>query len=117
MRKESNILNASFCIPKLGNDEKRFLDYFHTCINKSIDQVCDYLGKTDKIQNFNTLKESFHKRGLNMRFEWIVLAKMERKDMKERLGIDILVRTLKQMLDSATSKKLKTMRSNDTLET
>ena len=52
-----------------------------------------------------------------MRFEWIVLAKMERKDMKERLGIDILVRTLKQMLDSATSKKLKTMRSNDTLET
>lgn len=114
-RKESNPLNASFCLPKLGKDEKRFIDYFTSCVCKSIEQVSSYLDSTDKLYNFNTLKEAFHKRGLNMRFEWIVFAKIRRRDMKDRLGVDILVRTIKRMLNAITSKKLKQIRSSNTM--
>lgn len=117
-RRESNThLGVSFTIPKLGKEEARFIDYFTGSVSKSIGQVCSYLENTDKIHNFNTLKEVFHKKGVNMRFEWIVFAKIRRRDMKERLGVDILVRTLKRILDSVTSKKLKQLRnSNNPME-
>jgi hypothetical protein len=59
-RDTCNQLNVSFAISKLGKEEKRFIAYFTSSICKYISQVCNYLESTDKIHNFNTLKESFH---------------------------------------------------------
>ena len=112
-RDSQNQLNMSFTIPRLNKEERRFFDYYQGSLCKSINQVCNYLENTDKIHNFNTLKDVFHKKGVNMRFEWVVFAKIRRRDMKERLGVDILVRGLKRLLDFVTSKKLKQLRKSN----
>jgi hypothetical protein len=41
-------------------------------------------------------KKVFIKKGINMRLKWIILAKIRRRDMKEKLDVDIIVRTLKK---------------------
>ena len=42
----------------------------------SIDQVAKIVEQSDTIYNVKSLKELMHRKGLNMRFEWIVLAKL-----------------------------------------
>jgi hypothetical protein len=47
-----------------------------TIFSASIDQVVKVVDKSDKIINSNSLKELMHRKGLNMRFLWVVLAKV-----------------------------------------
>lgn len=110
-RRESNQLNGSFCIPKLSKEDRHFVEYFSHSLCKSVDRLCIELNKTDKITSFNYLRDFFHRRGINMRFGWLVYARVNRKCIKEYIGIDILVRSLKKILNSVTSKKAKQFKS------
>lgn len=106
--------NASFSLPKLSKDEKHFVDYFSHHLTRSIDAICTDLKKSDKIASFNCLKDTFHRRGVNMRFAWLVYARVTRKSMREFLGIDLLVRCIKKMLASATSRRMKQFKTSNT---
>ena len=86
-------------------DEKTLGEYFSANVGKSIEYVVDYLEKTDTIINFEGLKELFHRKGLNMRFGWIVYMKLQRQRAKALVGADILARNLKRLIDNKTSLK------------
>ena len=88
-------------------DEKALADYFISNLSKSIDYVVEYLDKTDTIVNFAGLKELFHRKGLNMRFGWIVFMKLQRQRVKAMLGADILARCVKKAIQDKTSRKHK----------
>lgn len=96
------------------NIEKHFLEYYSNSLCKSLDLVCVELKKTDKIVNFNVLRNVFHRKGVNMRFAWLVYARVSRKSIKEILGVEILVRCIKKMLNSATSRKIKEFKNAST---
>jgi len=96
----------SYKFPKISKDDKMFQEYLFTNISKSLEYIIDYLENTDNVINFASLKELFHRKGVNMRLEWIVYVKLKRERVKTLVGADILVRCLKKMLDSKTSKKL-----------
>jgi len=100
-------LKASFKFNKLSKDEKLFQEYFHSNLAKSIDAIVDQIENTDNIINFTSLKELFHRKGVNMRLEWIVYARLHRERTKALVGCDILARCIKKMLDDKTSKKFK----------
>ena len=106
-RKDST-LNASFKLLRIQQrDEKKFNEYFLPNLTKSIEYVIEYLEKSDSIINFTGLQELFHRKGINMRDEWIVYMKLQHTRMKSMVGIDILVRTLKKTMNILTSKKMR----------
>ncbi len=41
-----------------------------------------------------------------MRLKWIILAKIRRRDMKEKLDVDIIVRTLKKYQSQQQARNL-----------
>lgn len=88
-------------------DEKALGEYFISNLSKSIDYVVEYLDKTDNIVNFAGIKELFHRKGLNMRFGWIVYMKLQRQRVKAMLGADILARCVKKAIQDKASTKLK----------
>lgn len=42
----------------------------------SVDQVVKIIESSDNIYNVDTLKELLHRKGLNMRFLWVILTKL-----------------------------------------
>ena len=101
-------LNASYKLLRIQQrDERKFSEYFLPNLTKSIEYVVEQLEKSDAIINFTGLQELFHRKGINMRYEWLVYMKIQRSRMKAMVGIDILVRTLKKTMNILTSKKLR----------
>ena len=47
-----------------------------TLFSVSLDQVTKIIEQSDNVYNSATIKELLHRKGLNMRFEWIILAKL-----------------------------------------
>lgn len=88
-------------------DEKPINEYLMYSVVNSIDYVVDYLEKTDTIMNFTGLSELFHKKGLNMRFAWMVFLKLEKQRAKALVGADILARCIKKLIGIKSSKKNK----------
>lgn len=107
---KESIIRGSFNFNKTFKDEKMIQDYFISNITRSIDSIVDQLENSDAILNFASLKELFHKKGVNMRFEWIVYARLKREKAKVLVGADILTRCMKRMLAEKTSKRLKYFR-------
>lgn len=92
---------------KTVKDERILHEYFLSNVSRSVDSIVSHLETTDAIYNFASLKELFHRKGLNMRFEWIVYAKLKRERAKVLVGADILARCIKMILNELTSKRLK----------
>ena len=107
---KESIIRGSFNFNRTFKDEKMIQDYFISNIGRSIDSIVDKLENSDVILNFASLKELFHRKGVNMRFEWIVYARLRREKAKVLIGADILARCMKRMLAEKTSKRLKHFR-------
>ena len=108
--KEDENYNARQAATQSGS---AFVNSFYLHLGHSIKQLCADLEKSDKITSFNCLRDTFHRRGINMRLAWLVYTRLNRKSMKEYIGIDILVRSLKRILNSLVSKKLKHLKSQN----
>ena len=103
----------SFRHDNKGYKEDRFTqEYFLTNLNKSIESIIDQLDNTDYICNFQGLKELFHRKGVNMRFEWIVWIKLKTQRARVMVGADIIARCIKRMLNEKTSKRLRSFKKN-----
>jgi hypothetical protein len=68
-------------------------------INASIDQAVLVLEKSDKIFNSLSLQDLMHRKGLNRRFNWIILAKLRQNWQRELLMIDILMRVMRKIIN------------------
>ncbi len=95
---------------RINVDDKRFQEYLTNNIGRSIDYIVDQLENTDNIINFASLKELFHRKGINMRLEWIVFIKVKNERARALLAADILARCVKKMFDDKTSRKLSRFR-------
>jgi hypothetical protein len=51
------------------------------------------------------LKELLHRKGLNLRFEWILLTKLKNIFNRELVMIHILVRTMKKIINEEVKIK------------
>jgi alpha-tubulin suppressor-like RCC1 family protein len=102
-------LNASFRLFKFQQkDDRKFMEYFLPSLSKSLEYVIEQLEAADSTINFAGMKDLFHSKGVNMRYEWIVYSKLTRAKAKAMVGVDIVVRTLKKMLNMMSSKKMRT---------
>ena len=61
----------------------------------SVEQVASVIEQSDNIYNQQSLKELFHRKGLNLRFEWVVLTKLRQNSLRELVMIDILLRVMR----------------------
>ena len=104
---KESIFKNSFKYEKGVREERAAQEFFLQNVGRSLEYVINQLETTDTVMNFEALKELFHKKGLNMRFEWIVYLKVKNKRAKDLLGADILARCLKRMFNDRTSKRLK----------
>jgi len=102
-----NPLKSSFRQERDLREERILHEHFLINLNRSIETIIDQLDNTDAIVNFAGLKELFHRKGVNMRFEWIVYIKVKSQRAKTLIGADILARCLKRMLNDKTSKRFR----------
>lgn len=100
---------------KMLKDEKTLHDFFYTNLAKSIEAIVEVLENTDTILNFVSLKELFHRKGVNMRYEWIVYSKIQNPRSKALIGCDLLTRALKAILNRNTSRKIKEIKKVEKL--
>ena len=108
---KESAFKSSFRQESKGYREERFTpEYYFTNLNKSIESIIEQLDNTDYISNFAGLKELFHRKGVNMRFEWIVWIKLKTQRAKVMVGADIIARCIKRMLNEKTSKRLKSFK-------
>ena len=94
-------------LTSVSPEDRVFQDYLSQSMSKSIDYVVDHLDNTDNVSNHSSLKELFHRKGINMRLEWIVYCRLKRDRMRALVGSDILARCLKQMINGMTSKMMR----------
>jgi len=104
---KESIFKQSFRYDRVAREEKMVQDHFGSSLGKSLDDVFEILEKTDQIFNFRGLKDLFHKKGLNMRFEWIIYLRLKNPRAKILVGSDILARCIKRTMNDKTSKRLK----------
>lgn len=64
------------------------------------------LDHQDKIFNTCSLKDLMHRKGLNMRFAWILLAKTKLQFSREIVMADILVRVVRKIVNEEIKIKL-----------
>ena len=60
----------------------------------------------DKIYNISAFKDLMHRKGLNMRFAWLLLCKVKLNFSRDIIMIDLLVRTMRKIVNEEV--KLKT---------
>ena len=66
---------------------------------ETIQQIANIIEHTDTITNIQSLKELFARKGLNLRFQWILLTKLKSNFHRELVMIHILVRVIKKVLN------------------
>lgn len=64
---------------------------------QALDSVANILENSDTIFNINSLKELMHRKGLNLRFEWLLLSKVKSKFNRELIMVHILLRIIKKI--------------------
>ena len=65
----------------------------------SLDQVAKVLETSDRVTNINALKELLHRKGLNMRFLWVLLTKVKLKQSRDLIMIAILIRVMRRIVN------------------
>ena len=73
----------------------------------SIDQVVKVLEQSDTICNGSSLKELMHRKGLNMRFLWVVLARLRLTQAREMVMTEILMRVMRRIVNEEIKLKCK----------
>jgi hypothetical protein len=69
--------------------------------------VTKIIEQSDNIYNSQSLKELMHRKGLNMRFLWIVLAKLRVNQYRDMIMIDILIRVMRRIINEEIKLKSK----------
>ena len=69
---------------------------------ESIQQVVEIIENSDTISNIQSLKELFGRKGLNLRFQWILLSKLKSEFHRELTMIHILMRVIKKIVFEAS---------------
>ena len=72
---------------------------------QTVDQVSRIIETTDTIQNIQSLKDLLHRKGLNLRFEWILLSKLQNNQNRELVMIHILLRIMKKIINEEIKLK------------
>jgi hypothetical protein len=75
-------------------------------LDMSLNQVAKILDYSDKINNIAALKDLMHRKGLNMRFGWLLLSKVKLIFSRELIMIDLLCRVMRKVINEEI--KLKT---------
>lgn len=76
----------------------RFSCAIESIFSETVCQIAQIIESTDTITNIQSLKELLHRKGLNLRFEWLLLAKLKTPFHRELVMVHILVRTIKKIL-------------------
>ena len=71
----------------------------------SINQVAKIINNSDKIFCIAALKELMHRKGLNLRFMWLVLTKVQLQFGRELIMIAILVRVMRKVINEEVKIK------------
>jgi hypothetical protein len=83
------------------------LKYIRSLYSASLDYVTKIIEQSDNIYNSQSLKELMHRKGLNMRFLWIVLAKLRVNQYRDMIMIDILIRVMRRIINEEIKLKSK----------
>ena len=54
---------------------------------------------SDRVTNIDALKDLMHRKGLNLRFLWILLTKVKLKHSRDLIMIAILIRTMRRIVN------------------
>ncbi len=65
----------------------------------ALDQVAKIMETSDRVTNIDTLKSLMHRKGLNMRFLWVLLTKVKLKQSRDIIMAAILVRTMRRIIN------------------
>lgn len=72
---------------------------------QTISKVARIIEDTDTIFSIQALKDLMHRKGLNLRFEWVLLAKVKSTFHRELIMIHILVRVMKKIINEEVKIK------------
>ena len=86
-------------------------------LNACLNQVAKVLDKADKINNVTALKDLMHRKGLNMRFAWILLCKTKLISSRDIIMIDLLCRVMKKVVNEEIKLKSQISTTNNFLIT
>ena len=70
-----------------------------TMFQLSLDQVAKIMETSDRVLNIDTLKSLMHRKGLNLRFLWVLLTKVKLKQSRDLIMVAILVRTMRRIIN------------------
>lgn len=79
---------------------------------QTILMVARVLEDTDSIFSIQALKDLLHRKGLNLRFEWLLLTKVKSTFHRELIMIHILVRTMKKIINEEVKIKAQVFAPN-----
>ena len=65
----------------------------------SLEQVAKILETSDRVLNIDALKHLMHRKGLNMRFLWVLLTKVRLKQARDVIMAAILVRCMRRIVN------------------
>lgn len=71
----------------------------------SVINIAKIIENTDTICNVQSLKELFSRKGLNLRFQWLLLTKLKSNFHRELTMIHILVRIIKKIVNEEVKLK------------
>ena len=54
---------------------------------------------SDRVTNIDALKDLMHRKGLNLRFLWILLTKVKLKHSRDLIMIAIIIRTMRRIVN------------------
>lgn len=78
-----------------------------TLFSVSVEQVVKIIEQSDNVYNSQTLKELLHRKGLNIRFLWIILSKLRMNFFRDMVMIDILLRVMRKIVNEEVKIKSK----------
>ena len=70
-----------------------------TMFQLALDQVAKIMETSDRVINIDTLKSLMHRKGLNLRFLWVLLTKVKLKQSRDLIMAAILVRTMRRIIN------------------
>ena len=77
-----------------------------------IEQIARIIESTDTITNIQSVKDLMHRKGLNLRFQWILLAKLKSNFKRQLVMIHILVRIMKKIINEEIKLKAQVFTPN-----
>ena len=65
----------------------------------SLNHIASILDNSDRVSNIDALKSLMHRKGLNLRFLWVLLTKVRLKFSRDLVMVAILVRTMRRIVN------------------